>query len=79
MLLLFSSGWLNDHLFGKEQFIRFTVRVFRERVIYLCVCASFTFGFEGGIWDLIVLIPDHSLSNYFALTCKCWMLAFLTL
>ena len=24
-----------------------------------CVCASFPFGFEGGMWNLIVLIPDH--------------------
>ena len=23
------------------------------------------FGFEGGMWDLIVLIPDHCLSIYF--------------
>ena len=26
----------------------------------ICVCSSFYFGFEGWIWDLIVLIPDHS-------------------
>ena len=40
---------------------RFTVRVFRERLsIYLCV--SFAFGFEGGMWDLIVLVLDHCLS-----------------
>lgn len=25
----------------------------------LCVLASFLFGFEGVIWDLIVLVPDH--------------------
>ena len=30
-----------------------------------CMCPSFRFGFEGGIWDLIVLIPDHCLSVYF--------------
>ena len=36
-----------------ELFIRFTVRIFRERVS-LCVCASFPFCFEGGVWDLIV-------------------------
>ena len=28
-------------------------------------CPSFPFGFEGGMWDLIVLIPDHCLSNFF--------------
>ena len=26
--------------------------------------ASFPFGFEGGIWDLIILIPDHCFSIY---------------
>ena len=26
------------------------------------MCASFPFGFEDGIWDLIVLIPGHRLS-----------------
>ena len=25
-------------------------------------CASFSFAFEGGLWNLIVLIPDHCLS-----------------
>ena len=31
-------GYLNDHLFGKELFIRFTVRVFRERLSnFVCV------------------------------------------
>ena len=44
-------------------FIRFTVRVLRE-CLSVCVCASFPFGFEGGIWDLIVLILDHCLSIY---------------
>ena len=26
-------------------------------VFQMNVCVSFTFGFEGGMWDLIVLIP----------------------
>ena len=26
---------------------------------------SFCIGFEGGQWDLIVLVPDHCLSVYF--------------
>ena len=30
-----------------------------------CECASFRFRFEGGIWDLIVLILDHFISFYF--------------
>ena len=28
----------------------------------ICMCASFSFGFDGGMWDLIVLVPDHCLS-----------------
>ena len=31
----------------------------------VCVCASFPFGFEDGMLDLIVLIPDHCLPSYF--------------
>ena len=26
------------------------------------MCASFPFAFEGGMWDLIILVPDHFLS-----------------
>ena len=29
------------------------------------MCPSFPFGIEGGMWDVIVLIPDHCLSIYF--------------
>lgn len=29
------------------------------------VSSSFSFGFEGQIWDVIVFIPDHCLSVYF--------------
>ena len=29
------------------------------------MCPSFTFGIEGGVWDVIALIPDHCLSIYF--------------
>ena len=29
------------------------------------VFISFPFGFEGMIWDLIVVVPDHCLSFYF--------------
>ena len=38
------------------------------------MCASFPFRFEGGMWDLIVLIPDHCLSIYFAKYWK-WMVS----
>ena len=41
MLLLFQLWYLNDHLFGKELFIRFTLRVFRERLlVFVCVLLS---------------------------------------
>ena len=30
------------------------------------VCASVRFGFDGGMWDLNVLVPDHCLSFYFS-------------
>ena len=38
---------------------------FRER-LSICVYASFPFGFEAGMWDLIVLVPDHCPSFYFS-------------
>ena len=65
MLLLFSAVIVNDRLFGKELCIRLTMRVVLER-LSIVVCPSFPFGFEGGVLDLIVLIPDHRLSLYFA-------------
>ena len=33
-------------------------------VLSVCVSSSFPFGSEGGMWDLILLIPDHCLSIY---------------
>ena len=36
-------------------------------VYQFCVCPSFPFGFKGGMWDMIVLVPDHCLSIYFIL------------
>ena len=36
---------LNIHGFGKDLFIRFNVRDYRES-LSVCVCASFLFGFE---------------------------------
>ena len=56
---------MNDHLFGKELFILFTVPVFRGRWSnFVCVLLSL-FGIEDGVWDVNVLIPDHCLSIYF--------------
>ena len=37
-------------------------------LVKFCTCASFSFGIKGGMWDVIVLIPDHCLSIYF----PCW-------
>ena len=55
---------LNDHLFGKELFIRFTASAFRK-LWSIYVFSYFPFGFEGRMWDLIVSVPDHCLSFYF--------------
>ena len=33
-------------------------------LLKFCVCTSSSCGIEGGIWDVIVLIPDHCLSIY---------------
>ena len=55
---------MNDHLSWKELFIRFTVCAFRK-LLSVGVFSYFTFGFEGRMWDLIVLVPDHCLYFYF--------------
>ena len=55
---------LNDHLFGKELFIRFAASAFRK-LSSVYVFSYFPFGFEGRIWDLIVSVPDYCLSFYF--------------
>ena len=36
-------------------------------LVKFCVCPSFPFGIgiEGGMWDVIVLIPNHCFSIYF--------------
>ena len=54
---------LNDHLFGKELFIRFTMSAFRK-LPSIYVFSYFPFGFEGRMWDLIVSVPDQCLSFY---------------
>ena len=35
-------------------------------LVKFCVCPSFPFGVESGMWGVIVLIPDHWLSIYFS-------------
>ena len=53
-------------MFGKDLFIRITVHVFYVCVcVHVCVCVSFPFGFEGGMWKLIVLVPHHCLTIHF--------------
>ena len=46
---------VNDHLLGKELFIRFAASAFRK-LPSMYVLSYFPFGFEGRIWDLIVSI-----------------------
>ena len=63
-VLCSQSKMLNDHLFGKELFVRFTASAFRK-LPSIYIFSYFPFGFEGRIWDLIVSVPDHCLSFYF--------------
>ena len=35
-------------------------------LVKFCMCPSFPFGIAGGMWGVIVLIPDHCLSLYFS-------------
>ena len=60
---------LNDHLFGKELFIRFTASAFRK-LPSVYVFSYFPFGFEGRMWDLFVSVPDHWFSFCFSLFYK---------
>ena len=63
VIILVNFRSLNDNLFGKELFIRFTARSFRK-LLPLYVLSYFPFSFEGRMWDLIESIPDHCLSFY---------------
>ena len=68
---------LNDHLFGKELFIRFAASAFRK-LPSVYVFSYFPFCFEGRMWDLIVSVPDHCLPFYFSVikpTCSRSMFA----
>ena len=56
---------MNDHLSGKELSIPFTASAFRK-LLLIYVFSYFPFGLEGGMWNLIVSVPDHCLSFYFA-------------
>ena len=74
-VLLHSSG---VEMFGKELFIQCTVNVFRD-CLSVCVCASFPYGFLGGMWDLTLLVPDYCILFLISTTdilvinyCKTW-------
>ena len=69
---------LNDHLFGKELFVLFAASAFRK-LSSIYVFSYFPFGFEGRIWDLIVSVPDHCLSFYFAVADFCLYLLLVAL
>ena len=64
-----SDTFVNDYLFGKELFIRFTASAFRK-LLSIYVFSRFPFGFEGRMWDLIVSVPDRCLSFYSHYSCK---------
>ena len=64
---------LNDHLFEKELFIRFTASAFRK-LPSIYVFSYFPFGFEDRMWDLIVSVPDHCLSFDF-LKSSSWLVS----
>ena len=58
-----SFWWLGGRLFGRELFVLFAAGAFRG-LSSICVFSYFPFGFGGGMWDLIVSVPDHCLSFY---------------
>ena len=57
--LVIGVGYLN------KMFVWFTVCVYHES-LSICMCGSSPYDFEGETRDLIVLVPDHCLSFYFA-------------
>ena len=72
----FQLGQLNDHLFRKDLFIRFAVRVCYGR-LSIFVCAYFPFGYESGVWDLvhsfqIIAFPYHLPSIEVAMSKTFW-------
>ena len=51
---------------GEKLLIRFALCYYRE-ILSICVCASFPFGFEGRMWDLIV---PHHCPSFLLFVCK---------
>ena len=68
---MWGFGWLGGRLFGGGLFVLFAASAFRK-LSSIYVFSYFPFGFEGRIWDLIVSVPDHCLSFYFAVQGKKW-------
>ena len=50
---------MDDHLFERGLFVGFAAGAFRG-LLSVCVCSCFNFGFVGGMWSLIVSVPDHA-------------------
>ena len=63
MTYLVNFRQMNDHLSGKELFIRFAARVLCN-LLSIYVFSHFPFGFDSRIWYLIVSVLDHCLSFY---------------
>ena len=61
-----SFGWLGGRLFGRGLFVRFTASALRK-LPSIYIFSYFPFGFGGGMWGLIVSVPDRCLSFYFYL------------
>ena len=59
MLQLFPIRVAEIYLFEGELPNRFTVHIYRER-LSISACHCFPFGFEGGMWNLIVFIPNNA-------------------
>ena len=49
---------------GKKLFIRFTIDYFTNAYQFLRVSFFPPFGLQSGMWNCIILIPDHWLSIY---------------
>ena len=54
-------------VYGIQQYshANYNFHVFRKR-LSTCVYSSFPSGFEGGIWNSNVIIPEHRPSIYFS-------------
>ena len=61
MLLLFSISTTAN--LGKSCLFGLPCVFFRERLT-IRVCAFFPIGFEGGIWDMFVIVPSLSFLLY---------------